>query len=659
MDSVYLTTPIFYVNADPHLGHAYTAILGDVFSRYHRQRGRRTRYLTGTDEHGEKVAQSAARAGITPQQFADDVSRKFREAWPGVLVEPDDFIRTTEPRHEAVVSRIVEQLHDRGEIYKGAYRGLYCVGCERYLTPKELKEGKCPDHGIEPKELVEENYLFRMEKHREWLRDHILANPGFIEPERYRNEVLAMLRDPIGDLSISRPRSRVSWGIPLPFDADHVLYVWFDALLNYVSALGGPGTELFDTYWPSATHLIAKDILKPHGIFWPIMLRAAGLPLFRQLRVHGYWLVDASKMSKTVGNVVRPHQMVDRYGADAFRYFLMRDMVFGQDADFSEVALAKRRNADLANDLGNLLSRVSNMVKRYCGGRIPAPGTPGRLEQNLLEAVRDLPARVDKLMEAFQTHAAIEEVLQAVRRTNQYLQEAAPWKVVKDPERSGEVGTILYHAAEVLRLAAVLLYPVIPRKAVELLAQLGCDAGTPPAGSTWSLAWGNLPVGAEIRPGNVLFPKIDLKALQKEIDGDQGGGAPPPDRVERKTRTDGAHDKGATRTETGGVITFEQFQQVALRVAVVLEAERIPKARNLLKLRLDLGDETRTVVAGIAQHYTPEQLPGKRIVVVANLKPARIRGVESQGMILAAEDTDGRLSLVTLDRDVSPGSGVR
>lgn len=689
--SRYFTTPIFYVNSDPHLGHAYTAILGDVLTRFYRQRGRRSYLLTGTDEHGEKIEQSAAKNGLDPQSFTDKVSERFRTLWPQLSVIPDDFIRTTEPRHKVIVQQVLQQLFDAGEIYKGEYRGLYCTGCERFLTDKDLVNGNCPDHGIPPHEVVEENYLFRMEKHREWLRETLEHNPSLIEPERYRNEVLAILREPIGDLSISRPTSRLSWGIPMPFDGNHVAYVWFDALFNYVSALGGPGAELYEALWPSTTHLLAKDIVKQHGIFWPIMLKAAGLPLFQGLRVHGYWLADATKMSKSLGNVVRPLALTAKYGVDGLRYFLSRDMVFGSDSDFSEVALAARYNSDLANDLGNLLSRVMTMLQRYCGGVLPASDESTGLEQGLLAVVKDIDLRVDALVDEMQLNVAIEEILQCVRKANQYVHEAAPWAAAKDPALQGRVNTILHHAAEVLRIAAVLLFPFMPTKMNELMAQLGIAGSETGAGPGWQRGWGGLPVGQAIAPGAILFPKIDLEALkaelqpasevpakpakptkkpagqthEKAVDANKtpgavsSGGAASSSEPSTTTAPTASRDKNMHDETAPEAISIDDFAKVQLKVARVLHAEPVPRAKKLLKLSLEVGSETRQVVSGIADHYTPESLIGKTVVMVFNLKPATLRGVESQGMILAAEDAEGQLSLVTLDRQQPSGGTVR
>lgn len=665
---MYFSTPIYYVNSDPHLGHAYTAILGDVLTRFYRQRSTGAFLLTGTDEHGEKIEQSARKAGLEPQAFVDQVSQRFRSLWPLLGVTPDDFIRTTEERHRSLVNQVLSELYASGDIYKGEYRGLYCTGCERYLTEKDLVQGLCPDHGVAPREVVEENYLFRMEQHREWLRAELERNPSLIEPERYRNEVLAILREPIGDLSISRPKSRVSWGIPMPFDPEHVVYVWFDALFNYVSGLGSPGHPLFERHWPQAYHLMAKDIVKQHGIFWPIMLHAARIPLFKGLRVHGYWLIDATKMSKSLGNVVRPQVLAEKYGVDALRYFLCRDMAFGSDADFSELALASRLNSDLANDLGNLLSRVLTMIQRYSHGNLPTCGPLTDAEERLHSAAAELPALVDKLVAGFQLNSAIEEILQVVRRANQYVQECAPWQLAKDPSQQTRVETILYHAAETLRLAAVLLYPIMPTKAVELLRQLGLTTQAPDDTAAWQRYWGHLPSGTPVQAGEVLFPKVDLAVLKAELAGLDAPPAPPhrahssadaaptpkqPERAAPAPRPEPVEEAHAEP------ISIDTFGQIELRTAKVLHAEPVPKAKKLLKLTLEVGATTRTVVSGIAEHYAPDALVGKTVVMVFNLKPATLRGVESQGMILAAEDATGALSLVGLDKDVPSGVRVR
>ncbi|CAN5659007.1 methionine--tRNA ligase [soil metagenome] len=627
----YATTPIFYVNAEPHIGHAYTTTLVDVVTRFHRLRGDDRYFLTGTDEHGERMQRTAADQGMDPQQYTDKMAAKFRGIWDSLDIRYDDFIRTTEERHKRVVVRILQDVYDKGDIIFGEYGGLYCVGCERYYTEKELIGGKCPQHDTVPEYRSEENYFFRMEKYRPWLRDYIEENPDFIRPERYRNEILSLLREPVGDLSISRPRSRVPWGIPLPLDENHVTYVWFDALINYYSAL--ESKDLVERYWPHVEHFVAKDILRTHALFWPTMLKAAGIPLYQHLNVHGYWLTDTGKMSKSRGNVVRPLALKDKYGNDAFRYYLLRDMTFGLDATFSEVGLAERINSDLANDLGNLLNRTLGMLSKYSDGVVQGPGKLEPGDEALRDAFILLPERVTKLFDGLLFDRAIEAVLEAVRRANKYIAETEPWALAKDEAQAERLNTVLYNCVEALRCAAVLLSPVIPNKAKELRGQLGLKDETFRLGEAGS--WGLTPAGTKTKPGEPLFLRVDLAALKE------------------------ATQETVPSLEHKDEVSLDDFARLELRVAEVLEARPHPKADKLLVLSVKLGPETRTIVSGIKEHYRAEDLTGKKVVIVANLKPVKLRGILSQGMILAAEDGEGKLSVATLDRDMASGSEVR
>jgi methionyl-tRNA synthetase len=508
MRVVYLTTPLYYVNAEPHLGHTYTTVVADTLARFHRQRGREVRLVTGTDEHGEKVAQAAAAAGVDPKAHADRVSGLFRDTWDRCGIRYDHFVRTTDDYHVRTVQEILQRVHDAGEIYFGSYGGLYCTGCERFYTEKELVDGKCPDHQVAPTYVDEENYFFRMSKYQGRLIEDLEAHPERILPDRYRNEVLSMLRgEALGDLCISRPKSRLTWGIELPFDTRYVTYVWFDALINYVSALEHIEPARFDEFWGRAEHLIGKDILKPHGVFWPTMLMAAELPLFQRLHVHGYWTRGESKMSKSLGNVIRPLEMKERYGMDAFRYFLLREMAFGQDATFSEDAFITRVNADLANNLGNLISRTLAMQQRYFEGVVQDAGDltddDRQLAETFAAAVREVPEHTEQL--AF--HRALESLWRAVDAANKYIVTTAPFKLAKDEATKPRAGAVLRHLLEGLYVTAVLLRPFLPETSARLLALLGQPDD---ASLREPLAWGSaLAAGLTVGKPEILFPRIE------------------------------------------------------------------------------------------------------------------------------------------------------
>ncbi len=625
----YLTTPIYYVNARPHLGHSYATIAADAMCRYRRLRGDRVYFLTGTDEHGERIAQVAAAAGVTPQAYADEIAGAFRETWQRLGITNDDFIRTTEPRHAKVVQAILQKLYDAGEIYFGEYGGWYCYGCERFYTEKEIVDGKCPDHQTALTFIKEKNYFFRMSKYQGWLIKHLEDNPGFIQPERYRNEVLGFLREPLQDLSISRPKARLTWGIPLPFDDQYVTYVWFDALINYFSALGYPDGALYKEFWPHVEHLIGKDILKPHGVYWPTMLHAAGIPLYRRLDVHGYWTIGGGKMSKSIGNVVEAFELTDKYGHDAFRYFLLREMNFGLDASFSEEAFVGRLNADLANDLGNLVSRATTMIVNFGGGLVPAPGDPAAEDAVVRSALEQAARDVDQAMEEFAFQRALAAIWEFLGVVNRYVDATAPWALAKDPAKRGRLDTVLYTLAEALRAIGILIDAFLPQAAGKIRMAVGA---TPPKLS--DLAWGRLAPGAAVQKVAALFPRIEAKV---------------------SAATPAA---GAAAAAAGTRIPIADFAKVELRVAEVLAAERLPKSKKLLKLTVKVGDETRTVVAGIAEQYEPGTLVGRKVVIVANLQPATLMGVESNGMVLAASH-ENTVSLLTLDKDVPPGSQVK
>ncbi|MCG6893776.1 MAG: methionine--tRNA ligase [Desulfobacteraceae bacterium] len=639
----YITTPIYYVNAKPHLGHAYTTIVADAIRRFHQMRGAETFFLTGTDEHGDKIERAARKENLEPKAYADCISELFRELWPKLNAGFDKFIRTTDPDHIRVVQHILQKIYENGDIYFSEYEGLYCYGCERFYTERELVDGKCPDHQVAPDTIREANYFFRMSRYQQWLIDHIQENADFIRPERYRNEVLSFLKDPLDDLCISRPKKRLQWGISLPFDDQYVTYVWFDALLNYVSALAYPDGERYRTFWPHAQHIVAKDILKPHGIYWPTMLRAAGIPVYRHLNVHGYWNVDESKMSKSIGNVVDPLKLVGVYGLDAFRFFLLRDMAFGLDSNFSEVALVQRINSDLANDLGNLFSRTLTMIHKYRGGTIPAAkaGAERDFDLHLSEAARELVAEYDEAMETFGFHRALAAVWQFINRMNKVIDVSAPWVLAKDPAKKDHLDAVLYHLAEGLRIVSGLLYPVMPETSSTMQRHLGMDPEKPYYLLERLRAWGELTAGTLLPETVSLFPRVDPKSIRTAA---SESARPTPSPQESK-------EKGLEEIE------IPDFQKIELRTGTVIRAEKVPKADRLLKLEVDIG-EVRTVVAGIAQQYRPEDLIGKQVIIVANLKPAKIMGIESRGMLLAAAGKQVE-ALATLDREVPPGLRLR
>jgi len=620
MKTFYLTTPIYYVNDKPHIGHAYTTILADVLTRFHRNSGEDVFFLTGLDEHGQKVQQAAEKHGVDPQKHCNEMAPRFLKLWENLHIQNDDFIRTTEKRHVDVVQHILQKVYDKGDIYEDEYEGLYSVSEERFITEKEADSGEFRDI----KELKEKNYFFRMSNYQQTLIDHIKNNSDFIQPKHRKNEVLGFLKQPLEDLCISRPKSRLGWGIELPFDSDYVTYVWFDALINYITAPGyNVNEENFNKYWPANYHLIGKDILTTHSVYWPTMLMSANIPLPQAIFAHGWWLIGESKMSKSLGNVVDPLGLIEEYGVDPVRYYLMREMVLGQDARFTIESFIKRYNSDLANDFGNLLSRISNLLKKFFDGRIPQDQDDSAEGLDVKSKAVETVAIVWEKIEVMRVNEAIEIILQFVRSINKYIETKAPWKLAKEePEIAGKV---LFTAAEALRVSAVLLSPIMPNRTQTVLETLGATES--------GLDWGGLTSGIEIKLHDPLFPRIDIKKLENSVEN---------------------HEK---KEKLENVITFDEFQNVELKTAKILKAEKVDGADKLLKLQIKVGDEQRQIVSGIAQFYSPEELVEKMIVVVTNLKPATIFGIESNGMLLAAKNGK-TLTLMTIDSE-KVSSGMR
>ncbi len=645
--TTYITTPIYYVNAQPHLGHAYTTIVADTYSRFRRLTGDTVRFQTGTDEHGDKIAEAAEKEGCSPREYVDRISAMFRTTWPLLDIAPDNFIRTTDKKHVETVQAILQQVYEKGDIYFDKYTGLYCTGCERFLTEKELVDGTCPDHKTVPDEITEENYFFRMSRYQQELIDHIKSNPDFITPERYKNEVLSFLSEPLEDLCISRPTSRLVWGIPLPFDGNFVTYVWFDALINYLTGLGYPDGEQFESCWNVAEHVIAKDILKPHAIYWPTMILSMGLPLYKKLHVHGYWNVDETKMSKSIGNVIRPVELIEEYGVDSIRYFCLREMSFGLDASFSSDAIVARKNSDLANDLGNLYSRTTAMLVKYTGGVVPEPVSVDD-DTVLSDLAEKVLASYYETMSSFQFHRALQVVWELISQANKYIVSNEPWVLVKEEDRLGRLHTVLYNLAETLRLLTLLLQPVMPGICERMAQGLGLGIDSPLIKDFKTNGrWGMLEPGGNLQKIEALFPRTDTKKKQPVKQGAKQN-------KEKKNKNE------QTTENREGVITFDQFQKVDLRVAEIVCAEPVKKSDRLLKLTVKAPEE-RIIVAGIADYYQPEDLPGLLVLIVANLKPVKLMGVESQGMVLAAkveENGRSRLVLSSVSGAVPPGSKV-
>ena len=610
MSTFYVTTPIYYVNGEPHAGHAYTTIAADVLARYHRIKDNAVFFLTGVDEHGANIHKAAENAGLAPQDYCDQMAPMFVKLWKRLNISHDIFMRTTSDMHKRGAEKFLAALHDSGDVYKGTYEGHYCRPCERFVPEKELTDEKiCPIHKLPLEWLEEENYFFRLSKYQDRLLAHFHENPDFVCPAARRNELLSVLDSGLEDISISR--SSVSWGISLPFDPEHIVYVWIEALMNYMTALGyETDSEQYRAFWPADVHIMAKDITRFHALIWPAMLMAVNLPLPKQVVAHGWLTKDGEALSKTRGIVIDMDTDIETYGLDAFRYYLLREFSFGNDGDYRPARLHERYNADLANDLGNLLNRVLGLVNKNFE-RIPAPTTPGEFDYEIKEMAQKTRDALDVHIEAFAFDNALETIWEFVRRVNRYVQQTEVWTLAK-PETKPRMGTILYCSLEALRYVSVLISPFIPDTAKKIQKQIGLSEFDTVA------EWGRLPIDLKVRKGEPIFPRVDLKKEK----------VPQPEKT--------AKTKKKVKKETTHLISFGDFQKLDLRVGKIISAEPIENADRLLKLQVDLGTEKRQVVAGIAEHYKPEILIGKQVIVVVNLEPATIRNVESHGMILAA-----------------------